>query len=229
MNDNLKLWDSVKRVPPEHLKQFTRGGGFKGTAIKPMWSVHRMTEEYGPCGDWWGIDPPEFSVVPAGNEILVFCIVRVWYKKVEPNTLRVETCYLTGVGGDKILVQQSSGLRSDDEAYKKAYTDAIGNALKFLGVGADIHMGLWDGNKYADDEPPVMTAVVGTKGASKGTQRDAYSKLVNEIRNSESLATLSAWYQSNIIAIDAMPPDWVDELRIEYSDKARELKKELKV
>ena len=36
----------------------------------------------------------------------------------------------------------------DDEAFKKAYTDAVNNALKFVGVGADIHMGQFEDSKY---------------------------------------------------------------------------------
>ena len=38
--------------------------------------------------------------------------------------------------------------QTDDEAFKKAYTDALSNAMKFIGVAADVHMGLFDDNKY---------------------------------------------------------------------------------
>src|SRR5690606_23505473 len=36
----------------------------------------------------------------------------------------------------------------DDEAFKKAFTDATLNGFKALGVAADIHMGLFDDDKY---------------------------------------------------------------------------------
>ena len=55
-----------------------------------------------------------------------------------------------GVGGDKVVVKQSSGLRGDDEAFKKAFTDGVTNALKMIGVGADVHMGLFDDDKYVN-------------------------------------------------------------------------------
>jgi hypothetical protein len=55
MSENTKLWDNLGRTDPAHTKAFTRGGGFKGTAIKPMWSYRRMTEEFGPCGKGWGM------------------------------------------------------------------------------------------------------------------------------------------------------------------------------
>ena len=53
MSENTRLWDMLGRTDPAHTKSFTRGGGFKGTALKPMWSYRRMTEEFGPCGTGW--------------------------------------------------------------------------------------------------------------------------------------------------------------------------------
>lgn len=156
MTDNLALWEKLGKTDPKHTKGFTRGGGFKGTAIKPMWSYKRMTEEFGPCGEGWGIEEPSFQVLQAcDDEKLVFCTVTVWYG---PDRHR-----LIGVGGDKAVAKNKYGLSSDDEAFKKAFTDAVTNALKMIGVGADVHMGLFDDSKYvkavadefADDEPPA--------------------------------------------------------------------------
>lgn len=143
MSENLKLWSILGRTDPAHTKGFQRGGGFKGTAIKPMWSYMRMTEEFGPCGVGWGIGEPQFQVLQgAEDEKLVFCTVTVWYVH------EGEKCQLVGVGGDKAVAKNKYGLASDDEAFKKAMTDAITNALKLLGVGADVHMGLFDDSKY---------------------------------------------------------------------------------
>ena len=131
-SDNTRIWDALGKTDPAHTKQFTRAGGFKGTAIKPMWANTQMTEFFGPCGVGWGMEEPVFNVVPALDEIMVFCTVGLWYVQ----SARSQTVY--GVGGDKVVVKQSSGLRTDDEAFKKAYTDALGNAMKFIGVGADV-------------------------------------------------------------------------------------------
>jgi hypothetical protein len=145
MTENTKLWDILGRTDPAHTKAFTRGGGFKGTAIKPMWSYRRMTEEFGPCGLGWGVGEPVFQVVPGSEgEILVYCTASVWYRHEEKD------CRVYGVGGDKIVNKFSSGLKSDDEAFKKAFTDAVTNALKLIGVGADVHMGMFDDNKYVN-------------------------------------------------------------------------------
>lgn len=143
MSIKTELWDRLGKTDPKHTKAFTRGGGFKGTAIKPMFSYRRMTEEFGACGEGWGVNEPTFQVVHAGDEILVYCTVSVWH--------RDRANLVFGVGGDKVVIKQSSGLRSDDEAFKKAFTDAVTNALKLIGVGADVHMGLFDDSKYVNE------------------------------------------------------------------------------
>jgi hypothetical protein len=150
--DNTALWDKLGKTDPSHTKTFKRSGGFSGTAIKPMWSYRRMTEEFGPCGVGWGVNRPEFQVVPAGEEILVFCTVSVWYicDAITETKFKDTISEVYGVGGDKVSAKFTSGLRSDDEAFKKAFTDAVTNALKLIGVGADVHMGMFDDNKYVN-------------------------------------------------------------------------------
>jgi len=152
MSENTKLWDILGRTDPKHTKQFKRGGGFKGTAIKPMWSFRRMTEEFGPCGIGWGVGEPSFQVVNGDNrEVLVYCTVKVWFKQDDNHSQ-----HIYGVGGDKVVtyIKESKEYNrperweSDDEAFKKAFTDAVTNALKLIGVGADVHMGLFDDSKY---------------------------------------------------------------------------------
>ncbi len=144
MSDKTDLWDRLGKTDPKHTKAFSRAGGFKGTAIKPMFSFRRMTEEYGPCGVGWGVGQPSFQTVAAPEgEVLVYCTVSIWHGD------RANIVF--GVGGDKAVIKQSSGLRSDDEAFKKAFTDAVTNALKLIGVGADVHMGLFDDSKYVNE------------------------------------------------------------------------------
>lgn len=199
---NTKIWDELRRVPPEHLKPFSRAGGFKGTAIKPMWSFHRMTEMFGAAGQGWGVNEPSFQIVPAGDEILVFCTVSVWYEDRKN--------VIFGVGGDKVRVVQANGPRNDDEAFKKAYTDATTNALKLLGVAADIHMGLWDGNKYTDDkthenvekEAPSKNAETAAP-AHFPAQSSVFTELRDQLGKIESHTALEAWVEMVKNAITA--------------------------
>lgn len=154
MSENTKIWDALGKTDPAHTSGFKRAGGFAGTAIKPMWSFKRMTDYFGPCGVGWGVNEPKFQVVETNDETLVYCTVSIWHGQRE-NTV-------FGVGGDKAMTKRKSGdIVTDDEAFKKSFTDAVTNALKLIGVGADVHMGRFDDSKYVSEvraefaEPPA--------------------------------------------------------------------------
>lgn len=141
---NTAIWDALGKTDPDQTKKFSRSGGFKGTAVKPMWVYHRLTEQFGAVGIGWGHGKPDFQVVPgAEGEVLVYCTVECWH------TDRSNTFH--GVGGDKVVAKNKNGLFSDDEAFKKAFTDAVMNAFKSVGVAADVHMGMHDDDKYVSD------------------------------------------------------------------------------
>ena len=157
--ENLRIWKALGKTDPAHTKQFQRAGGFRGTAIKPIWITQRLTEQFGPCGEGWGMDKPEFTTVHGHDgEVLVYCTVAGWYQEGASR----HTVF--GVGGDKAVswVGRDNARRMvcDDEAFKKAYTDAIGNAFKFIGIASDVHMGLFEDSKYlaevtAEFHPPA--------------------------------------------------------------------------
>jgi len=141
---NTALWEALAVTDPDHTKKFKRAGGFEGTAVKPIYTELKMTETFGACGVGWGITEPSFITVPAGDEMLVYCTVGIWYVY---DGKRSETVY--GVGGDLAIKKFNSGkVAADDEAFKKAFTDAIGNAMKHIGMSADVHMGQHDDSKY---------------------------------------------------------------------------------
>ena len=142
MSDNLRIWNALGKTDPKHTKGFKRAGGFSGTAVKPIWQTLRLTEQFGPAGTGWGMDEPQFQTVNAGEEILVFCTVGLWYREGET------TARVYGVGGDKVMGKNKYGPFTNDEAFKASYTDALSNAMKQIGVAADIHMGLFDDEKY---------------------------------------------------------------------------------
>lgn len=233
MSENTKLWDILGRTDPAHTKAFTRGGGFKGTALKPMWSFRRMTEEFGPCGTGWGVGEPSFQVVPGPEgEVLVYCTASIWYGNDKA------TCF--GVGGDKVVGKNKYGLNSDDEAFKKAFTDAVTNALKLIGVGADVHMGLFDDSKYVNamkeefSEEPAKTEKRQVGWSKDGTTRTAHSlkkeKVWDEFQaelleceTPHSITKLAlAW--SKKVEDDKWPDSWKTVLREEMEKRMALLK-----
>jgi hypothetical protein len=227
-----ELWDRLGKTDPKHTKSFQRSGGFKGTAIKPMFSYRRMTEEFGPCGVGWGVNEPSFQVVSAGDEILVYCTVSVWHTSRDNVTF--------GVGGDKVCGKNRNGTFTDDEAFKKAFTDGVTNALKLIGVGADVHMGLFDDQKYVNSirENPHVTRpadIVKPADYDKDTgeiidnvphaeptqklrvidQRPLFEALSKELYTYKSDKECLAWLNSErvIEAVANFKPDWQDIFR----------------
>lgn len=142
MTDSLGIWKKLERTDPDHVKAFQRPGGFRGHAIKPLYAIRKMTETFGPCGIGWGYRDPDFRVVESGEEVAVYCTVTMWYTQDEA------VGQVVGVGGDMVRKRTRNGFVADDEAFKKAFTDALTNAMKHLGMSADVHMGMFDDSKY---------------------------------------------------------------------------------
>jgi hypothetical protein len=227
-----ELWDRLGKTDPEHTKSFTRGGGFRGTAIKPMWSFRRMTEEFGACGTGWGIDQPSFQVVPAGEEILVYCTAVVWHGETRQRVF--------GVGGDKVLAKNKNGLQSDDEAFKKAFTDAVTNALKLIGVGADVHMGRFDDSKYVSemrkefaDHSEAQTPVLAPSPAKSSAalkRANSWESLQSElsqdmidVRSLPALEQLKISYRKRAVS-ESWTRTWLDALADEFAYYEEQLK-----
>ena len=146
---NLRIWSALETTSPSATKGFQRAGGFKGTAIKPIYTSLKMTETFGPCGIGWGVSTPTYELVKGDDgSVAVYCTVTLWFR--DPETGQ-RSDPIPGVGGDFAIAKRSSGLFADDEAYKKAFTDAIGNAQKLIGMSADVHMGRFDDAKYVND------------------------------------------------------------------------------
>lgn len=141
--DTMAIWDKLKTTDPKHTKAFTRAGGFSGTAIKPVYVDEKMTRLFGPVGIGWGTSKPEFDVRLTETGVsLVFCTVYCWYVI---NGVRSQPVY--GCGGDVLM---KHGKNPHDDAFKAAFTDAVGNALKYLGMSADVHMGQFEDSKYVE-------------------------------------------------------------------------------
>lgn len=219
-NKNLALWDRLGKTDPKHTKAFSRAGGFRGTAIKPIYTTQKMTEEFGPAGQGWGMGEPSFQVVPGSDgQVAVFCTVALWYVTAESG----DPCTVYGVGGDMVVVKQKDFLRTDDEAFKKAFTDAIGNAMKHLGMSADVHMGLFDDSKYvrevaaefADDErPPRQIEADEPKSLPKAKARDVDGQMRDEIDACQTVEELKVLWHSKPFQTDFQrhPKDWQDML-----------------
>jgi hypothetical protein len=149
------LWDAVCKTDPAHTKQFKKGGGFSGTAIKPYWLVRRATEVFGMCGIGWGWEEIENKMVSG-----VWCSkISLWFLEPgvsNPRRGEIEQWGQTEMESEreiKIDGNAAGNFRKfvDEEAPKKAVTDAVTKCLSYLGFAGDVHMGMFDDNKYVAD------------------------------------------------------------------------------
>lgn len=134
-NENLAIYNKGRAVPQEALKPIG-GGRLKGmTNINSMWRIKKLTELFGPVGIGWKTVTLSEDVVPGHDGEQVVNTRIALYVKVDG----VWSEPIEGSGGAKLVVKETGGLFTDDEAFKKAFTDALSVACKFLGIGADIY------------------------------------------------------------------------------------------
>ena len=140
---NLDLYEKVRKVPQEAQK-IIEAGRLKGkTDINPMWRIKKLTEEFGPCGFGWYAPITERWIEDGANgertaNIRINLFVKLNGEWSEP---------IEGIGGSVLIAKEKAGFYTDDDCFKKAYTDAISVACKALGFGGDIY---WqkDPSKY---------------------------------------------------------------------------------
>ncbi len=149
MSENLSIWSKLEPTDPEYTKDFKRAGGFSGTSINAMYAIKKMTEQFGPMGKGWGIEVSNEQLVPAGDELLVFVNVAIWWSEITKDGKMYKHVVGPQFGGDRVITKRKDGsLVGDDEAFKKAMTDGMLKCMSYLGIGADIHLGFYDDSKY---------------------------------------------------------------------------------
>lgn len=213
-SQNLKLWDAFFLTPPAYTKQFSRRGGFKGTALQTMYVIERLTEMFGPFGKGWHVETTDVKVVPLeSQETMVYVGVILHYKDPDSG----EWCR-AGVqwGGDYIAANtKDNSLRGDDEALKKAMTDGMLKCAAWLGIGADIHYGLFDDQKYlAYAEEKETERRKG--GASKPTEDKPAEAAPPEAEQPKTLSKFTTFRQAKdsilgVLADGGVPPSAAEE------------------
>lgn len=169
---NLDLFERVRAVPAEAKKKIS-GGRLNGmTDINPMWRIKKLTEEFGPCGVGWypkiirtWFDEGADGETIANMEILLFVKYGDTWSEGFP-----------GIGGSKFVSKEKNGYYTDDECYKKAFTDAISVACKLLGFGADVY---WEKGSSKYD------AKGGAQGDSPATEPQGELKRTKAITREE--------------------------------------------
>ena len=152
---NLELYNRVRSVPENALKKI-EAGRLKGKSdINPIFRIQCLTREFGPAGiGWYTSLDREWTEVSENGETAVFVDISLYVKQDGEWSKPIH-----GTGGNKLVSLEKKWENSeqvvtqylDDDAYKKAYTDAISVACKALGIGADVY---WeaDSTKYTGNQ-----------------------------------------------------------------------------
>jgi len=216
--DNLKIWNQVSRPPKSALK--TIGGGrLKGmTDINPQWRYKKMTEMFGPCGIGWKYELVDKQLESVKNgEIIIFVTVNLYIRQSATKWSEP----IPGTGGSKLVSKENRGMYANDEAMKMAITDALGTAMKMLGVAAEIYEGNYDGSKYRDvkDSKPIKKQLSDnsqdSKKKGKLTVLSKMDKMLNDVvytwRTGEYNGhAYSGWYPPKELRASRNNPDGLE-------------------
>ena len=166
--DHLSIWNALETTDPKYAKDFTKTGGFKGTAINATYVARKLTAMFGPVGTGWGytiLDEQYVTGAPIlangntlGHEIIHVLRIKLWYdanghapengdKLAGRNRGEVEH-----FGQTTFVGRNKNGIFTDEEAPKKSLTDAITKAASLLGCSADVYMGMFEDNKHINQQ-----------------------------------------------------------------------------
>ena len=168
---NIELWNEVRTVPSNALSTI-EGGPLKGKSnINPTWRLELLTRHFGICGFGWTVrEINKWTESTESGETAVFVEVEL---RVRINGELSEPIF--GTGGN-ILIRRSTewvngqpmtAFHIDDEAFKKAYTDAISVACKALGFAADVYYAQEEtkyGSFHGENAPVQEQMQVQTEG-----------------------------------------------------------------
>lgn len=165
-------YELMSKVPNTALKPI-EFGTLKGKSdINPQWRYEVMTNTFGLCGVGWKYELVSHHTVPAPDgTLMVFVFINLYVKDGENWSAPIP-----GSGGDFLIKKDKNGIHGNDEAFKMAITDALGNAAKMIGVAADIYRGLYD-SKY---ERKASETQYGSKQQS---QAKSYSQQAKQRQN----------------------------------------------
>lgn len=162
---NMDMWDRLEKTDPKYTKTFNRGG-FSGTATNGTYIIKRLTEEFGPCGTGWCFVLDDEQIVEghtlkSGDKAKLHIVRGHLAYKVSDAAPKASSKEEDWSGtwlstspqyGQTMLVgENKNGTFTDEEAPKKSITDCISKCAVLLGIAADIHLGLFDDNKYVNE------------------------------------------------------------------------------
>ena len=198
MTTKMRIWDSLCKTNPDYTRSVPSSYGKKITSIDPMYQIQCMTETFGPVGLGW-----KYNVKYTYQDSLVFAEVSIHYC-VHDNWFEYgPVCSVQN------LFKKNGNL--DDEAPKKAMTDAMTKAFSHLGMSADVFLGKFDDSKYVQEvkkefSKPQVKAFPKTNG-KKNIKLDMeeldMGRIKNDIQVIDDIYALRKWRKANSDLFDS--------------------------
>ena len=197
MTTKMRIWDSLCKTNPDYTRSVPSSYGKKITSIDPMYQIQCMTETFGPVGLGW-----KYNVKYTYQDNLVFAEVSIHYC-VHDNWFEYgPVCSVQN------LFKKNGNL--DDEAPKKAMTDAMTKAFSHLGMSADVFLGKFDDSKYVQEvkkefSKPQVKAFPKTNG-KKNIKLDMeldMGLIKDDIKKINDIYALRKWRKANSELFDS--------------------------
>ena len=198
----MRIWDSLCKTNPDYTRSVPSSYGKKITSIDPMYQIQMMTETFGPVGQGWKYTV-EYKHIPNEGffgfiyaEVCIhYCIHGDWFS-YGPVCSVQNLCKKNGT--------------LDDEAPKKAMTDAMTKAFSHLGMSADVFLGKFDDSKYVQEvkkefSKPQVKAFPKTNG-KKNIKLDMeldMGLIKDDIKKINDIYALRKWRKANSDLFDS--------------------------
>ena len=203
MTTKMRIWDSLCKTNPNYTRSVPSSYGKKITSIDPMYQIQMMTDLFGPVGQGWKYTV-EYKHIPNEGffgfiyaEVCIhYCIHGDWFS-YGPVCSVQNLCKKNGT--------------LDDEAPKKAMTDAMTKAFSHLGMSADVFLGKFDDSKYVQEvkkefSKPQVKAFPKTNG-KKNIKLDMeeldMGRIKNDIQVIDDIYALRKWRKANSDLFDS--------------------------
>lgn len=219
-NEFLSVWNDTCTTDPRHVKAFSRGGGFSGTAINHTYQVRKATELWGPMGHLWSVKIIEQGLMP-GTPIIVEDVAQEW----ETNE-KGERVLIMETTKRHMVAQESIHFVRIHLSYPVFATNGNGDRVH-TGTGTVEHFGqttFVGKNKngyFTDEEAPKksLTDAIGKALSMLGFSADIYLGLYDDnkyVNDRKAEAVKAGTAKPEIKA--KMTAEQVDDLKRKLSE-----------
>jgi hypothetical protein len=142
--ENLKLWKSVEKTPPDMTKE-VKFGARRYTTIDPQWQLRVATALWGPYGHRWGMRDMDYRLEEINEKDAE--------GRYKASIVILKATFFYPVDGKEASfdILNDDKFRAGDDTLKKLITNTRSKALSWLGFSADVFLGKFDDAGYIKD------------------------------------------------------------------------------